>query len=238
VTIDLAGQPVVCIYSARLLLCGTLPSPAMVGQIALPTVGNIRCAGSGTIPDGGAQGAFATCSTVFPYQHPWTQDRSGTDAPGAGEWRGPHCALARLPMSGSPRCSGTGAVGGGRMGAMAGSGRRRTGRRGQTGVSRQDWLGQVARAAAAEAGAPAELLGEYLSLLADAAVAGRNRSNGSWPRCVSRAGAPPGRAWARNEWSICTCRLRGRCGARFRPRCVPATVTRGRPSACATWAPV
>jgi len=59
------------------------------------------------------------------------------------------------------------------MGAMAGSGRRRAGRRGQTGVSREDWLGQVARAAAAEAGAPAELLGEYLSLLADAAVAGR-----------------------------------------------------------------
>ncbi|MGH3379710.1 MAG: PucR family transcriptional regulator [Actinoallomurus sp.] len=55
---------------------------------------------------------------------------------------------------------------------MATSGRRRN-ERGKPAPSREHWLGAVAQAAAAKAEAPAELLGEYLTLLADAAVTGR-----------------------------------------------------------------
>lgn len=56
---------------------------------------------------------------------------------------------------------------------MAGPARRRTGGRGATGAGREQWLGTVARAAASSARAPADLLGEYLTLLADAALTGR-----------------------------------------------------------------
>lgn len=56
---------------------------------------------------------------------------------------------------------------------MAGSDRRRAAGGGGTASSRDDWLDTVARAAAAKARVPAELLGEYLTLLADAAVTGR-----------------------------------------------------------------
>jgi sugar diacid utilization regulator len=56
---------------------------------------------------------------------------------------------------------------------VAGPDRRRADRSVRAGTSREDWLGPVARAAAADAGAPAELLGGYLPLLADAAVTGR-----------------------------------------------------------------
>ncbi len=49
-----------------------------------------------------------------------------------------------------------------------------TPRRGRTKATAEDaWLTAVAHAAAAAAGAPVELLGEYLAILADAAVSGR-----------------------------------------------------------------
>jgi sugar diacid utilization regulator len=56
---------------------------------------------------------------------------------------------------------------------MAGSDRKRGSGNGAADVGREEWLGPVARAAATEARVPAELLGEYLSLLADAAITGR-----------------------------------------------------------------
>src|SRR5687768_12666228 len=40
-------------------------------------------------------------------------------------------------------------------------------------ASNDDWLAVVARTAAADAEAPIELLGEYLNILADAALSGR-----------------------------------------------------------------
>lgn len=64
----------------------------------------------------------------------------------------------------------------------------------------QSWLSDVARSAAADAGAPAELLGDYLTLLADAAASGgrpdaddlaRVGTNG---RRAAQDGVPPGQA--------------------------------------------
>jgi sugar diacid utilization regulator len=78
----------------------------------------------------------------------------------------------------------------------------RTSRTGRDGASRVDegWLAHVAASAAADAGAPAELLGEYLSLLADAAVSGGRPSRdelariGAYGRRAATEGVPPGRA--------------------------------------------
>lgn len=56
---------------------------------------------------------------------------------------------------------------------MSGIGRRRTPATVREGLPEDNWLTPVAQAAAAEARVPAELLGEYLTLLADAALTGR-----------------------------------------------------------------
>jgi sugar diacid utilization regulator len=62
------------------------------------------------------------------------------------------------------------------------------------------WLAGVAASAAADAGAPAELLGEYLSLLASAAISGGRPSRdelariGTYGRRAATEGVPPGRA--------------------------------------------
>jgi len=64
----------------------------------------------------------------------------------------------------------------------------------------EDWLAAVAASAAGDAGAPAELLGEYLSLLADAAIRGGRPSQeelariGADGRRAAAEGVPPGRA--------------------------------------------
>jgi sugar diacid utilization regulator len=64
----------------------------------------------------------------------------------------------------------------------------------------QGWLDGVAGAAAADAGAPVELLGQYLWLLADAAVAGRRPGRddlalvGSYGRRAAMEGVSPGQA--------------------------------------------
>ncbi len=60
------------------------------------------------------------------------------------------------------------------------------------------WLIAVAEAASAASGAPVELLGEYLTMLADAAVSGRRpeswRQSASWAaKQPSRVSAPAGR---------------------------------------------
>jgi DNA-binding PucR family transcriptional regulator len=64
----------------------------------------------------------------------------------------------------------------------------------------QAWLFEVARAAAADVSAPAELLGDYLTLLADAAVSG-GRPNvddlakvGAYGRRAAHEGVAPGQA--------------------------------------------
>jgi hypothetical protein len=72
--------------------------------------------------------------------------------------------------------------------------------RGTTGALDQEWLDAVADVAAAEAGAPVELLGQYLWLLADAAVAGRRPGRddlalvGSYGRRAAMEGVSPGQA--------------------------------------------
>ena len=64
----------------------------------------------------------------------------------------------------------------------------------------EEWLSEVAASAAADVGAPAELLGEYLSLLADAAIRGGRPSQeelariGAYGRLAATEGVPPGRA--------------------------------------------
>jgi GGDEF-like domain/PucR C-terminal helix-turn-helix domain len=64
----------------------------------------------------------------------------------------------------------------------------------------QGWLDAVAEAAAADAGAPVELLGQYLWLLADAAVRGDRPDRddltlvGSYGRRAAIEGVPPGQA--------------------------------------------
>jgi sugar diacid utilization regulator len=56
----------------------------------------------------------------------------------------------------------------------------------------EDWLSEVARAAAEDAGAPAELLGDYLTLLAEAATSGGRPA----PEDLARVGASGRRAAA------------------------------------------
>jgi sugar diacid utilization regulator len=69
-----------------------------------------------------------------------------------------------------------------------------------TSTAHEDWIAAVAASAAADAGAPAELLGEYLSLLADAAISGGRPSQeelariGADGRRAAAEGVPPGRA--------------------------------------------
>jgi len=64
----------------------------------------------------------------------------------------------------------------------------------------QAWVAGVASAAAADSRAPAELLGDYLTILADAAVSGTRPSEdelakvGEYGRRAARDGVPPGQA--------------------------------------------
>jgi sugar diacid utilization regulator len=80
-------------------------------------------------------------------------------------------------------------------GAGAGSARR-----GTTSAEDEAWLAAVARAAAADAGAPVELLGQYLWLLADAAMNGRRPGPdelalvGTYGRRAAMIGVAPGQA--------------------------------------------
>ena len=57
-----------------------------------------------------------------------------------------------------------------------------------------DWLAVVARTAAADAEAPIELLGEYLNILADAALSGRRPESGSWNPFGDLVGAQQNKA--------------------------------------------
>jgi sugar diacid utilization regulator len=72
--------------------------------------------------------------------------------------------------------------------------------RGTTRAEDEAWLAAVARAAAADAGAPVELLGQYLWLLADAAISGRRPGPdqlamvSTCGRLAAQKGVAPGQA--------------------------------------------
>ena len=94
-----------------------------------------------------------------------------------------------------------------------------------------EWLAAVAGAAAADADAPVELLGEYLIILADAALSGRRPGNRSWQRSAGLVAGQQSKALTPTRPSICTSRRRGGCGERYRRFCrLLGTVRRcGRP---------
>ena len=82
-----------------------------------------------------------------------------------------------------------------------------------------EWLAAVARAAAADADAPVELLGEYLVILADAALSGRRPEKGSWQQFDDLVDEQQNKASTPTRPSTCTSRRRGDSGGRYRRSC-------------------
>ena len=101
----------------------------------------------------------------------------------------------------------------------------------------EEWLAFVAHGAAAEASLPAELLGGYLTMLADAAVNGRRpqRSELDDVRMLGRQAAEEG-IGARQVVDLFLSAA-GACGPNFRARCgyVTATPCRRPPRPSCGW---
>ena len=102
-----------------------------------------------------------------------------------------------------------------------------TSQRGRATAKPEDaWLADVAAAAAASSGTPVELLREYLTFLADAAVSGRRPQKRELEAVRELGRRAAEQAWAPARRSTCTCRQRGDCGENCRRWCGLVIVTR------------